>query len=111
MSRRNEKLFQRHCFDYRMADYENAAHNDLQSPPILSMPVTKEEILAVLLQYTGTQFKPEDIRMIPAALSGALNGGVIVEVGGDPNNALSWAYNFVFDKNGKLAYYGKGRSN
>ena len=77
--------------------------------PISTTPVAKDELVKMLSAEGGAQFKPNDIRLIPSGYSGALNGGAIVNVGGDPNNAASWKYDLVFDADGKLAYYLKGK--
>lgn len=77
--------------------------------PVSSTPVSKDEVVKMLSAEGGTQFKPNDIRLIPSGYSGALNGGAIVNVGGNPDNAASWQYDIVFSADGQLAYYLKGR--
>lgn len=73
--------------------------------PISKTPVSKEDVVRMLAAESGIQLKPNDIRMIPSGYSGALNGGAVVSVGGNPDNAASWQYNLVFRSDGKLAYY------
>jgi hypothetical protein len=77
--------------------------------PISSTPVSKEELATMFFAEGGTQFMPNDIRLIPSGYSGALNGGAIVNVGGTPDNAASWKYDMVIAPDGKLAYYLKGK--
>ena len=76
--------------------------------PIIATPVDKNQLVEMLGTDSGEQFRANDVRLIPSALSGALNGGALVHVGGDPNNAASWEYDLVFGADGKLAYYLKG---
>ena len=82
---------------------------DGSEAPISIAPVSKDEVVKILFAEGGTQFKPNDVRLIPSGYSGALNGGAFVNVGGNPNNAASWKYDMVFGANGKLAYYLRGR--
>jgi hypothetical protein len=77
--------------------------------PISSTPVSKEELATMFSAEGGTQFMPNDIRLIPSGYSGALNGGAIVNVGGTPDNAASWKYDMVIAPDGKLAYYLRGK--
>ena len=81
---------------------------DGSQAPETKIPLTKREILALLKEDSGTSFIEQEIRLTPTGLSGALNGGVMVQVGGDPNNIASWKYNMVFGPDGKLVYYLKG---
>ncbi|HEV2694771.1 MAG TPA: hypothetical protein VG347_17885 [Verrucomicrobiae bacterium] len=76
--------------------------------PIIAMPVNKDQLVKMLVSDGGEQFRANDVRLIPSAFSGALNGGALVHVGGDPDNAASWKYDLVFGADGKLAYYLKG---
>ena len=77
--------------------------------PKINGPVTKQEVIAMLATDGGTQFLPGDVRMVPSGFSGALNGGTMVHVGGDPENAASWKYDMVFGADGKLVYYLAGQ--
>lgn len=77
--------------------------------PIANTPVTRDELIKMLAAEGGTQFPANQIRMIPSGFSGSLNGGVMVHVGGDSENAATWDYDMVFGPDGKLAYYLKGR--
>ena len=77
--------------------------------PISTAPVSKDELVKLLLAEGGTLFKPNDIRLIPSGYSGALNGGAIVNVGGNPDNAASWKYDMVFGADGRLVYYLRGK--
>jgi len=47
--------------------------------------------------------------MTPTGFSSAINGGAIVEVGGNPANAASWNYTVIFDSNGTINYYIRGK--
>lgn len=76
--------------------------------PVVTMPVTREEIVKALEAVGGTRFRAQEIRMMPNGLSGSLNGGVLANVGGTPENSTSWKYDMVFGADGKLAYYLKG---
>ncbi len=73
--------------------------------PIVTIPVTREDIAKMLNAVSDTRFSPREIRMIPSGLSGGLSGGVIANVGGDPENGASWKYDMVFGPDGNLAYY------
>jgi hypothetical protein len=82
--------------------------SDGTQAPTLTTPVTREQVSQMLVADAGTAFTPQEIRMVPTGLSSALNGGVHVNVGGDPNNGFSWKYTMVFGPDGNLAYYLKG---
>jgi hypothetical protein len=73
------------------------------------LPVSKEKLMQMLNSDSEAGFKPEDVRVIPSGFSSGLSGGAYVEVGGDPNNCLTWKYTLIFGADGKLAYYLKGR--
>ena len=75
-----------------------------QAPTIVT-PVSKDDVVKMLMAEGGNQFKPNAVRLMPSGVSGALNGGAIVNVGGTPDNAASWEYDMVLSDNGKLAYY------
>jgi hypothetical protein len=76
--------------------------------PIATPPITREEILNILETDSGTQFPPSEVRMTPSGFSGSLNGGVMVNVGGTPENGASWTYDMVFGPDGNLAYFLRG---
>lgn len=76
--------------------------------PDLTVPVTKDEVLRMIEAEGGGRFAPHEVRMTPSALSGSLNGGVLVDVGGNPENGASWNYDMIFGPDGKLAYYLRG---
>jgi hypothetical protein len=77
--------------------------------PSLKTPVTKDEIIQMLEAESGTRFQPNEVRIHPSGISGSLNGGALVDVGGNPENGGSWKYDMVFDPEGKLGYYLKGQ--
>jgi hypothetical protein len=73
--------------------------------PIMTMPITRADIIDMVERDSGYRYTEGQIRMGPTGLSGSLNGGAHVEIGGNPNNAASWEYSFVFGPDGKLAIY------
>ncbi len=77
-------------------------------PPNTDLSVTRSEITKMLKVDSGVNFPPAEIRIIPTAFSSAMNGGVHVNVGGDPNNVASWKFTLVFGSDGILKYYCKG---
>ena len=77
-------------------------------PPSIDIPVAPDDILRMIEADGGTRFEPKELRLRPTGLSGGLNGGLFVNVGGKPNNGASWKYDFVFGPDAKLAYYLKG---
>lgn len=97
------------CVDYLMS----AAANDLfrmpKSPaPPLPMSVSREEILRLIKADSGGQeFPPDQIAIRPTSASGAMNGGVSVDVGEGVNAPFMPLpkFGFVFDPQGKLACY------
>jgi hypothetical protein len=76
--------------------------------PTVDLPVQRNEVMSMVLADSGTQYPPDQIRMIPSGLSGAMDGGAVVHIGGDPHNGGSWKFDMVFASDGKLAYYRKG---
>jgi hypothetical protein len=74
-------------------------------PPETRSPITRQAVQGMLREDAGMSFGDAEVRMIPTGLSGALNGGVMVHVGGNPQNVASWKYDMVFGPDGKLAYY------
>jgi len=81
---------------------------DGSEAPRLTTPVSKEDILRMVHDDVGTEFSQKDVRVRPTGISGSLNGGATVEVGGDPNNFASWRLSLIFATDGTLAYYLKG---
>jgi hypothetical protein len=77
-------------------------------PPITTPPVTREEILDIVKAESGRQFYPYEVRMVPTGLSGALNDGVMVDIGGDPDNPFTYNYSMVFGPDGNLIAYQRG---
>jgi hypothetical protein len=76
--------------------------------PVIEYPVTRLGVIQMVNKDSGMNFADPDIRMIQSGVSSAMNGGVHVEVGGDPENCASWNYTLVFGNNGNLVYYCKG---
>jgi hypothetical protein len=76
--------------------------------PLPNTSVERQKITQMLTLDSGAQFKPDEIRITPTAFSTGINGGAYVEVGGDPNNAVTWKYTLVFGADGKLVYYMRG---
>lgn len=77
-------------------------------PPNPELPLPRSEIERMASLDSGSRFPTADIRLIPTAFSSAMNGGVQVQIGGDPNNAASWKLTLVFGPDGKLTYYCRG---
>lgn len=80
--------------------------------PDVSMPVTPKQVLAMAEADSGQQLAPNLVQLIPSAESGSLSGGAIVDVGSEVKNAMgipiskaSTGFNYVFAKDGTLAYY------
>ena len=94
-------------------DYLNDPHQTRQMEslpngavaPVLATPVNRTDVIAMLYAESGTQYMPNDVRLIPSGFSGSLNGGVLVQVGGDPENSASWHYDMAFGADGKLGYF------
>ena len=78
--------------------------------PLIVSPVPRRDVMTMLVADSGNQFPPDQVRLVPSGFSGGLNGGVMVHVGGSPDNAASWKYDMVFDADGKLAYYLRGNN-
>ena len=80
--------------------------------PDLSMPVTREQVTALVQADCGEQFPPNLVQLIPSAESGSLAGGALVNVGSAVKNAAGIpiskskrGFNYIFAKDGTLAYY------
>jgi hypothetical protein len=80
--------------------------------PDLSMPVTREQVLALAEADSGVQYPSKECKLEPSAESGSLAGGAIVDVGsevlsvlGRPISKSSTGFTYVFAKDGTLAYY------
>jgi len=76
--------------------------------PDLSVPTTREEVLRMVKEDTGVEFKPNEVLIKPTAAACALNGGAFVDIlpaGKDPNNAMNYNISMVFDSAGKLVNY------
>lgn len=76
--------------------------------PDLRSPLTREEVTQLIKADSGKDFPPSEIRMVPTAMGSAMQGGVNVMVGGDPQNAASWEYTLTFGPDKMLTYYLKG---
>lgn len=90
----------------------------MQTPPTtgvapdVSMPVTPQQVLAMAEADSGQEFAPNLVQLIPSAESGSLAGGAVANVGSEVKNAVgipiskvSAGFNYVFAKDGTLAYY------
>jgi hypothetical protein len=80
--------------------------------PDVSMPVTRQDVKAMAEADSGQQFPPNLVQLTPSAESGSFAGGAIVNVGSEVKNAMgipiskaSGGFNYVFAKDGTLAYY------
>ncbi|HVV02134.1 MAG TPA: hypothetical protein VHH88_12275 [Verrucomicrobiae bacterium] len=76
--------------------------------PDFNMPVTKDEVARMIKADSGEEFSLGEIRMIPTAVSSAMQGGVHAIVGGDTRNAGSALYTLTFGPDKTLDYYLKG---
>ena len=84
--------------------------------PDLSMPVTPQQVLTLAEADSGALFPPNLVQLIPSAESGSMAGGAIANVGSAVKNAMgmslyksSEGLNYVFAKDGTLAYYMRTR--
>ncbi len=76
--------------------------------PNLTPPVTREEVIQMVKDDLGREFKPNEVLIHPTAAGTALDGGAFVDIvpeGTDPNNAITHAVNMVFGSDGKLVNY------
>jgi hypothetical protein len=80
--------------------------------PDVSMPVTRQDVKTMAEADSGQQFPPNLVQLIPSAESGSLAGGAVADVGNMVKNAMgipiskaSTGFNYVFAKDGTLAYY------
>lgn len=94
-------------------DYLNAPQQTKQlatlptggEAPTATAPISRDQVMKMLYDEGGVQFKPNDIRITPTGFSGSLNGGAYISVGGNPDNEASWDYDIVLGNDGKLAFY------
>jgi hypothetical protein len=89
------------------------ALNSMPAPgtiPITAVPITKDAILQMVKADTGNVFERSDITIQPTGISGAMNGGAFVDVGGLKADGLVHItgsnMHLVFDANGMLVSYG-----
>ena len=76
------------------------------APPPLEGSVTMGEALRLLKADSGRDFPPDQIAMRPTGRSGAMNGGVYVDVGENVKQRTEDAeYSLVFGPDGRLVYY------
>jgi len=76
--------------------------------PIMQIPIDRLELLAMVQSDLGQPISPTELRVTSSSVATALNGGAIVEVGGDPNNSVTWKANLVFNSSGQITYYLRG---
>jgi hypothetical protein len=76
--------------------------------PILNSPVSPTEVKQMVKLDSGIDFPETEIHVIPSGISGSVNGGAFVNVGGDANNSYTWKYTLVFGDDGNLIYYCRG---
>lgn len=89
----------------------SAKLNDLPSdgkPPNVSIPVSRAQVTQMLEADSGIHYAEDKIRMNSTALSSSMGGGVHIEVGGNPDDFLSWEFVLVFGPDTNLAYYQTG---
>jgi hypothetical protein len=86
----------------------SASVPDGSEAPRTQSPVSAQDVAQMIQTDAGQEFAARDVRITPSGFSGRLNGGAVVEVGGDPDNSVAWKYNLVFGPDGVLAYSLKG---
>src|ERR1035437_8459172 len=62
------------------------------TPPTLRMSVSRTDVIRMVAEESGTEFKPNEVQVRPNGLASAMNGGAFVDIAplwGDPNNGLS----------------------
>ena len=75
--------------------------------PKLDLPVNKGDIIRMVREDSGTEFKPHEVLLRPTGAATAINGGAFADIGplgGDPNNGLC-RVSLVFGPDGNLIYY------
>lgn len=77
-------------------------------PPIVEMPLSREDVIKIIEADSGKTYQPYEVRMKPSGFSGSLNGGAFVQIGGDPANGATWNYDLVFASDSQLAFYLRG---
>lgn len=100
------------CVDYLMSPAANDLFHMPKAPTSPQpMSVSRQEILDLIKADSGGKsFPPDQIAIRPTSASGAMNGGVSVDVGVGVNAPFMPLpkFGFVFDPEGKLACYIRG---
>ena len=73
--------------------------------PNIPPPVSRDELMRMLRLDSGSNFAPAEVRIVPSALSSAVNGGMNVSVGGDAVNIASWKFTLSFGSDASMNYY------
>lgn len=76
-----------------------------QGPPKIDRPISREKLIEMLAADSGNRFQLHEVRIKPSGFSGSLNGGSLVQVGGNPGNSATWKYDMVIGADGRLAFY------
>lgn len=76
-----------------------------QGPPKTDRPISRDELIRMLAADSGQKFQPHEVRIKPSGFSGSLNGGSLVQAGGNPDDSFTWKYDMVIGADGNLAYY------
>ncbi len=77
------------------------------APPTMELPVSRSEVIRMVKEESGTEFKAKDVELRPTGTASAMNGGAFVDIahlGGDPNNGLC-KVSLVFGPEGRVVYY------
>jgi hypothetical protein len=73
--------------------------------PIVTVPVTKEQVIAMVKADIGEEFPMEEVRISPTGLACAINGGAFVRVKPLGKNNEVGVVNLVIGPDGKLISY------
>jgi len=79
------------------------------APPTLQLPVSRSEVIRMVKNESGTEFKAKDVELRATGVASAMNGGAYVDIahlGGDPNNGLC-KVSLVFGPDGSVVYYSR----
>ncbi len=82
----------------------------LATPPDISMPATRSEVLQLLVMDSGVTYPPNQVEINATGKSSALMGGMSVEAGGILGNGIARAItptnlDFTLGPDGKLVEY------
>lgn len=80
--------------------------------PPMEPTMTRPEIMRLLKADSGKDFRPNEVAITPTSWSGAMNGGVYVDVGQSVYSNAGGVpeYSMVFGPDGNLACYLRGKA-